>query len=191
MKKIILAVALGLGSQLVFAARTVAVNTQKSNIKWTGKKVSGKHFGSVKFNSGKISFDNKGVLTSADFKVDMRTINTEDISGEWKDKLDIHLKDGDFFNVKTHKFASLKLQKVLSKKGNTYHVQSNLTIKGKTLPVKFKVTIAGDKSKKLTGKLNFDRTKFGIKYGSGSFFKGLGDKMILDDVELDFNVVAN
>jgi hypothetical protein len=35
-----------------------------------------------------------------------------------------------------------------------------------------------------------NRTLFGIKYGSGSFFQGLGDKVIYDDFTLAFNVVA-
>ena len=39
-----------------------------------------------------------------------------------------------------------------------------------------------------TAKLTIDRTKFGIKYGSGSFFDNLGDNMIYDDFILDVNL---
>ena len=35
---------------------------------------------------------------------------------------------------------------------------------------------------------NIDRTKFGIKYSSGSFFKNLGDKMIYDNFSLTVNI---
>ena len=34
-----------------------------------------------------------------------------------------------------------------------------------------------------------DRSKFDVKYGSGSFFDNLGDNMIYDDFTLDVNLV--
>ena len=37
-------------------------------------------------------------------------------------------------------------------------------------------------------KLIFDRTLWNIKYGSGQFFENLGDKMILDDIELNIAI---
>jgi hypothetical protein len=36
-----------------------------------------------------------------------------------------------------------------------------------------------------TTTLKIDRTKYGIKYGSGSFFDNLGDKSINDEFQLD------
>ncbi|MDG2164699.1 MAG: YceI family protein, partial [Flavobacteriales bacterium] len=36
--------------------------------------------------------------------------------------------------------------------------------------------------------LDVDRTKFDIKYGSGSFFENLGDKMIDDNFNLTVNI---
>jgi hypothetical protein len=35
-----------------------------------------------------------------------------------------------------------------------------------------------------------DRTKFGIKYGSGSFFDNLGDRTIYDDFTIEFSLIA-
>jgi hypothetical protein len=40
------------------------------------------------------------------------------------------------------------------------------------------------------GMAKIDRTQYDIKYGSGSFFKGLGDNMIYNDFEIEFNLVA-
>ena len=37
---------------------------------------------------------------------------------------------------------------------------------------------------KATATVKVDRTKFDIKYGSGSFFDNLGDKAIYDDFDL-------
>ena len=33
--------------------------------------------------------------------------------------------------------------------------------------------------------LTFDRSKYDIRYGSGSFFENLGDRLILDEIELE------
>jgi hypothetical protein len=41
-----------------------------------------------------------------------------------------------------------------------------------------------------TAKITLDRTKFDIKYGSGKFFEGLGDKMIYDEFTIDVNLFA-
>ena len=42
-----------------------------------------------------------------------------------------------------------------------------------------------------TGTLTFDRTKFGMIYKSGNFFKDIGDKAIHDEVVLNFKVVLS
>ena len=33
--------------------------------------------------------------------------------------------------------------------------------------------------------LVFDRSKYDVRYGSGSFFENLGDNLILDDINID------
>ncbi len=172
-------------TQFTFADKSHTVDTSKSKLLWLGTKVTGKHNGDIKFKSGKVVTDDKGVLKSAEFVVDMNTINTTDLTGEWKQKLDGHLKNADFFNVTKFGTSSMKLKKVNSIKGDVYNVTADLTIMGKTQPITFDVTFKGKSAK---GKLKVDRTKWGIKYGSGSFFKGLGDKMINDEFTLDFNL---
>ncbi|MNL81038.1 YceI-like domain protein [compost metagenome] len=63
---------------------------------------------------------------------------------------------------------------------------------GQTQPIEFPATVKVDKGV-LTGEalVKIDRTKWGLKYGSGSFFKELaGDKIIADEFELNLNLVA-
>ena len=38
--------------------------------------------------------------------------------------------------------------------------------------------------------VNIDRTLYDIKYGSGKFFEGLGDKMISDEFTIKFKIAA-
>ena len=73
------------------------------------------------------------------------------------------------------------------KAANTYQVTADLTIKGKTAPVSFDAVATKESA---TAKVTFDRTKYDIKYGSGKFFQGLGDKMINDEVQLDVTLTA-
>ena len=39
-------------------------------------------------------------------------------------------------------------------------------------------------------KIRIDRTKWGIQYGSGSFFEDLGDKMILDEIAFEIFLLS-
>lgn len=162
-------------------AQNKSIDVKKSTIEWEGKKVTGKHNGTIDFQSGTLVFK-KNVLRGGTFVVDMTTISTTDLQGEWKQKLDGHLKADDFFGVENFKTATLKFKKISGKGNGLYTVVADLTIKGITNPVTFDITLSG---KTATAKLIVDRTKYDIKYGSGSFFSDLGDKTISDNFELN------
>ena len=68
-----------------------------------------------------------------------------------------------------------------------YLVDANLTIKGITHPISFEMDLLEDGS--YVAKLIFDRSKYDVQYRSGSFFENLGDRLILDDVELEVTLV--
>jgi polyisoprenoid-binding protein YceI len=71
---------------------------------------------------------------------------------------------------------------------NEYRANGDLTIKGYTHEAEVSFyTKKG--SKNMIAKLVFDRSKYDVQYGSGSFFKNLGDKLILDDIELEVTLV--
>ncbi len=164
----------------------VGVNTEKSQVEWLGKKVTGEHKGTIKIKSGELEMKD-GELSGGKIVIDMTTINTTDLEGEWKTKLDNHLKAADFFDTSKHETANLVVTKVEKAGKDKYKVTGDLTIKKITKPVSFEVK----KSKGMfKGSLTFDRTKFDVKYKSGSFFEGLGDKMIYDDVNLTFSLAT-
>ena len=133
-------------------------------------------------------------IKSANFDIDMTTINCTDMSGESASDLESHLKADDFFGTEKHPIASIVMISATAFKdeeGNNFNIKANLTIKGITEEVAFpaKVTI-GDKQVTLVAKIVFDRTKYGIKYKSKTVFEDLGDKFIYDDVDLNVNLVA-
>ena len=162
-------------------AQSKKVNVSKSNINWVGKKVTGQHEGTVNLKDGTLIFNGKK-LTGGSFDVDMTTINVTDLkAGQGKEKLEGHLTSEDFFGTEKFKSATLVFKTIVDKGNNLYAVTADLTIKGKTNPVTFNLSVNGNKA---TTNFKVDRTKYDIKYGSGSFFDNLGDKAISDNFDL-------
>ena len=72
-----------------------------------------------------------------------------------------------------------------------YRVTGDLTIKGITHPNTFDVLFWMEgKEARAAATITFDRTKYDIKYRSGTFFPEIGDKAISDAVTLTFDVSA-
>jgi len=178
-----------LGVQLF--AGNYEVDNSKSTVKWTGKKVTGQHNGTIDFKSGSLEVkDNK--IEGGTFKINMTTIENEDINDESsKQKLVGHLKSDDFFSVDKYPVSTLVVKKVQHKSGNDYSFTGDLTIKGVTHPVSFTAEVNIDNNRLVSGGvIEVDRTLYDVRYGSGKFFDNLGDNMIYDTFTLDFNVVA-
>ncbi|OEJ98482.1 lipid-binding protein [Flavivirga aquatica] len=157
-----------------------AIKTDKSKVVWKGYKVTGSHEGTITIESGSLTFDGEKLI-GGEFVIDMTTINATDLEGEYKGKLDGHLKSDDFFGVKAHPKASLVFTKVKASGKNAYEVTGDLTIKGKTNSATFSISVYGSKA---TATLKVDRTKYDVRYGSTSFFDGLKDKAIYDEFDL-------
>ena len=155
------------------------INLEKSKVNWKGYKVTGQHEGTINLKSGTLTFDGE-TLTGGSFVMDMPSISTTDLKGEYKGKLDGHLKADDFFGVETHKTAALVFTSV-TKNGETYRVVGDLTIKDITNEITFELAVSENTA---STTLQVDRTKYGIKYGSASFFDGLKDKAIYNEFDL-------
>jgi polyisoprenoid-binding protein YceI len=176
---------------LVVAFATVSVSGQvkkidaaKSSINWLGKKVTGQHNGTVNFKDGALVFKGKKVA-GGNFTVDMTSLTATDLTGEWLGKLNGHLKADDFFGTDKFPTAKLVFKKVAVKSANVFTVTADLTIKGITSPVTFDLATTANAA---STKFMVDRTKYDIKYGSGTFFTSIGDKAIADEFELDVNL---
>lgn len=171
-------------------SQTYVLDVNESSIQWKGEKVTGQHEGTLKFKEGNLVMD-AGKIAVAKFVTDMSSIKCSDLDGEYADKLIGHLKSDDFFGVADHPTSTFELSS-FKKTGEGKGIMSGtLTIKGKTESVDVPVTMTESNGLiKLKGNMVFDRTKFDIRYGSGSFFDDLGDKTIYDDVEFKFDIVA-
>ena len=161
------------------------VKTEESVVTWKAYKVTGSHTGTVNLTEGALMFD-EGKLSGGDFTVDMTTLVSTDLEGEYKGKLEGHLKSDDFFGVATHQYAKLVFTNVQVSGKNSYEVKGDLTIKGITKAISFDVSVYGSKA---TATLKVDRAEYDVRYGSGSFFDDLGDKTIYDEFDLVVDLV--
>ena len=106
----------------------------------------------------------------------------------YNQKLVGHLKSADFFGVENYPTAKLIITNSTPFKDNQCVLHGNLTIKDKTDDVQFIVKRNNDVYK---AKINVDRSKYDVKYGSSSFFDNLGDKVIYDIFELEVKLILN
>lgn len=187
------AVTLISGPAMAAGEKVAQIDTRASVVKWLGKKVTAQHNGTVRIKGGTVEF--KGdQLIGGRFEIDMNSISNEDLKDpEWNGKLVSHLKSDDFFSVAKHPVATFKITKVkeLKKKDATHEITGDLTIKGITHPVTFPAKVE-TKNGKTSAKasLKVDRTKWNVRFRSGKFFEGLGDKMIHDDFQLDLEILS-
>ncbi len=168
-----------------------------SNLKWTGRKLGGEHFGTIQISKGDLIVEGDQ-LTGGNFTIDMSTIKVEDLTDPGKNKdLTDHLFSEDFFNVANHPEATFTITGVealaaADEAGNTHTISGNLTIKGITQGIKFPAAISMQDGN-VTAKAGFDidRTLWDIKFKSGKFFPELGDKAIKDEISIDLELTAN
>lgn len=175
-----------LGSVTAFAQQKLTADAGKTTLNWLGEKVTGQHTGTIILKDGWINWnDNK--IVSGEFTIDMTTIRDADGS----ERLEGHLKSDDFFGIDKYPASKLVITGSDSFEKGTATVKGTLTIKGITHPIEFKAT----KMNKEDGTWFFanivvDRTKYNIRYGSGSFFDNLGDKVIYDEFKLKVNLLV-
>jgi len=169
-------------------AQNLEVNVEKSSIEWLGKKIGGQHTGNIELKNGSLKLKNDKII-AGEFVVDMTSITNTDLKDEgYNQKLVGHLKSDDFFGVEkfpTAKFVVTNSSKFSNGKAS---LSGNITIKGKTESISFEVVRAG---KEYTAKIDIDRSKFNVRYGSNSFFDNLGDKAIDDIFTLDIKIALN
>lgn len=158
-----------------------------SNISWTGYGEIGGYSLTGKIDMKEANIQTKGdSLISAIISINMATISHEDKN------LETHLKDEDFFDVTKFPSAIFETSKIEYLNETTAKATGKLTIKGVTQPVIIPLSITRNtESKMLKAKIAIDRTKYGIKYNSKSFFGNLGDKAIKNNFDLAFTIEIN
>jgi polyisoprenoid-binding protein YceI len=169
---------------------------QLSTLGWEGKAVTHGHNGTMQFSDGELLVKGNAIVGGT-VTVNMKTMVATDIKdAESQGKFVGHMSSDDFFGVEKFPTSTFKIASVTPIKGaaanaDNVTIAGDLTIKGVTQRISFPAK-AGVKEgvAAASGKVTIDRTKFGLKYGSKSFFESIGDKAIYDTFDLTFNVIA-
>lgn len=169
-----------------------SVHIDKSELSWIGKELSTKiHTGSLNISNGIIQVGDDNSV-SGNIKINMSTINVTDLQGRSKEMLEKHLRSADFFEVENYPEAQINFKnKSFNKLVNQISFEGDLTIKDITNPISFNATlIESSPYLKANAILSFDRSKYDVRFRSGSFFENLGDKLILDDIDVNIKLVT-
>jgi polyisoprenoid-binding protein YceI len=187
MKRVLLFLTIsGLFLVNVGAQNNLTADTSLTKLLWLGEKVTGQHTGTIKLQSGWLTWqDNK--IVSGEFNIDMTSLK----ESENNTMIIGHLKSDDFFGVVKYPIAKLVITSSTPfDKGNGV-VSGTLTIKDITNPIEFKAAMQKkDEGVWFFANIVVDRTKYNIRYGSGSFFDNLGDKTIYDEFKLKVNLLV-
>lgn len=166
---------------------SLAVDLAVSDIAWIGTKVTGRHNGTIDLKSA--HFLTRGdSIVGGQFVLDMNTIAALDLTGEWKTKLEGHLKSPDFFAVDsfpTATFVVTALAPATPADSATHRVSGNLSLRGVTKQISFPATLkAADGRLQATARFNLNRKDFGVAY------TGKQDDLIADAINLTLNLVS-
>ena len=177
-------------------APAYALQPQLSTLGWEGKAVTHGHNGTIQFSSGELLVKGNAVVGGT-VTVEMKTLKATDIKdADSQGKFEGHMTGDDFFGVEKFPTSTFKNVSVAPIKGaaataDNATITGDMTIKGVTQRISFPAKVGvKDGVAAATGKVTIDRTKFGLKYGSKTFFDSIGDKAIYDTFDLTFNVIA-
>ena len=157
-------------------AQNQDLNITNSTFSWTGKAAFNAYAltGSLKAEKGQIK------IVDDQIEALHVTINMKSLDHENKD-LKNHLRSDDFFEVNTYAKATFKLLKPAKIEKGTAELYGMMTIKGHSQPESIKITFKDDT---LSFDHIMDRTAYGIKYNSPSFFKKMKENAIADNFVL-------
>ena len=176
------------------AAEALSVDATASALSWKGFKPGGEHYGKLPISAGQLDIKDD-VLHGGYVTIKMDGIIVEDLKAEeGGDKLKAHLEGEDFFDAAKYPEVKFELTDVPAeglKIADIKELKGNLTLKDVTKNIT--IPVASIQRDAATGKYSFtsqtfriNRADWNVKYGSKSFFTGLGDKFINDDIELSF-----
>jgi len=174
-----------------FGQTKYSADLSATQLKWKGTKVLGEHVGTIQLKDGWINWK-RNSITSGSFEIDMSSLKDVDQNDEkMRSMLENHLKSDDFFGVEKFPVSTLEITTPTAFRNGKAYITANLTIKGVTQPVSFNATVSDNGNELVfVAPITVDRTKYGLKYGSGKFFPSIGDKAINDEFTLDVTLVV-
>ena len=176
------------------SAQSAQIDFAASTLQWKGFKPGGSHEGKLPVSDGKLDIRD-GVLHGGYVVLRLDNLTVDDLKPEeGGNKLKGHLLSEDFFDAAKwpevrFELTNIPAEGVVLK--DLTELKGNLTLKDVTknitVPLASIVCDPKDGAYAISSKVfTINRADWNVKYGSKSFFTGLGDNFINDDIELSF-----
>lgn len=173
------------------------LDPEESRIEWLGRNLLNKHWGKVPLKSGWLEI-HEGLIIGGEMILDMVGITSDDLADSpYHDVLIAHLRSDDFFDTDEHPEARLTLHRGIPIEGaapgaQNLRLEGALTLRGITAPIEFTASTGVDDQGRAAAQASFsiDRTRWGVLYGSGSFFHRLAGHLVNDLIELQVRAVT-
>lgn len=157
-------------------AQELKLNLEKSILNWTGKAAFNSYSltGKLKPKKGVIKIEGN-TITNLKVIIDMKSLYHEN-----KD-LKKHLRGQDFFEVKSFTEASFEISEPTKITNNKANLIGEMTIKDIIKKEVIEIIIIENK---ISFEYKINRTKYGVKFNSPSFFKKMKENAIADEFVL-------
>lgn len=182
------------GSSAQPADGVYPVDTAASSIEWAGRNPNSTHHGTLALSAGEVQVANREIR--GQFSIDMTSIKNLNLAGdELQPVLEAHLKSDDFFFVKLFPEARFSMTarpttSAGSVSAANYQVKGELNLRGISAAQSFPATIVTTDDGRLAAEahFDFDRTRWGVIYGSTKFFEHLGMHLVFDQISLQLRI---
>lgn len=168
----------------------------ESRVVWLGRNLLNKHWGHVALAGGRVEF-HRGEPAAGEATLDLRRITCSDLAGsDLHDVLIHHLESDDFFDVTRHPTARFSFDEVevCSDKPGCRNLKllGELSLRGVTNPLVIEAAagFTPEGRAALQSVFTLDRTRWGVIYGSGKFFRRLAGHLVNDEIELQLRIVT-
>lgn len=176
------------------SAQSAQIDFAASTLQWKGFKPGGSHEGKLPVSDGKLDIRD-GVLHGGYVVLRLDNLTVDDLKPEeGGNKLKGHLLSEDFFDAAKwpevrFELTNIPAEGVVLK--DLTELKGNLTLKDVTknitIPLASIVCDPKDATYAVSSKaFTINRADWNVRYGSKSFFTGLGDNFINDEIELSF-----
>lgn len=175
---------------------TYGVDVERSVVEWAGRNANAKHHGTLRLATGEITVRDGRVAGT--FEIDMDSIRNVNLEGdEWQPVLIAHLKSDDFFFVDRFPKAVFTIESTSSIADATscspnIEVEGTLELRGVRGGLRFPVIVNRLEDGAFTAEahFDFDRTRWGIVYGSPRFFRHLGMHRVFEHISIQVRIVT-
>ena len=171
------------------------VSPEESMIEWTGRNANGRHTGTVALTGGVLRI--RGARVDGEFTIDPATLKNTDLAdASLAQVLIAHLLSDDFLFVDKHPLVHFAVQQAdplptATPGAVNCRLQGELTMRGRAEPLAFPATVAPiEGGVAAEAHFDLDRTRWGLLYGSGRFFRHLGMHLVNDAVSIQLRLVC-